>query len=111
MEYRRDIEGLRAIAVAVVLLYHFGVAGFDGGFVGVDVFFVISGYLITSLLLHERERHGRVSFSTFYARRARRLLPISATVLVATAIAGAVVLPATRLTDLGADVRWSAGFC
>lgn len=110
MEYRNDIEGLRAIAVGVVLLYHFGVAGFDGGFVGVDVFFVISGYLITSLLLHERERHGRVSFSAFYARRARRLLPISATVLVATAIAGAVVLPATRLTDLGADVRWSAGF-
>lgn len=110
MEYRKDIEGLRAIAVCVVLLYHFGVAGFDGGFIGVDVFFVISGYLITSLLLHERERHGRVSFSAFYARRARRLLPISATVLVATAIAGAVVLPATRLTDLGADVRWSAGF-
>ena len=89
MQYRKDIEGLRAIAVGVVLLYHFHVSAFEGGFVGVDVFFVISGFLITSLLLHERDKHGSISFAGFYARRARRLLPISITVLVATALAGA----------------------
>jgi peptidoglycan/LPS O-acetylase OafA/YrhL len=110
VKYRRDIEGLRAIAVVVVLLYHFGVPGLRGGFIGVDVFFVISGFLITSLLLDERTRKGRISITGFYARRARRLLPISATVLVATAIAGALVLPATRLPDLAADVRWAAAF-
>lgn len=110
MTYRKDIEGLRAIAVAVVLLYHFGVPGLDGGFIGVDVFFVISGFLITSLLISERARHGRVSFATFYARRARRLLPISATVLVATAIGSAFLLPAPLLSDTAADIRWAALF-
>ena len=92
MTYRRDIEGMRAIAVVAVLLYHFGVPHTDGGFVGVDVFFVLSGFLITSLLLHERDTSGRISFAAFYARRARRLLPISATVLVATAVAVPLVL-------------------
>lgn len=110
MTYRKDIEGLRAIAVAVVLLYHFGVPGLDGGFIGVDVFFVISGFLITSLLISERARHGRVSFATFYARRARRLLPISATVLVATAIGSAFSPPAPLLSDTAADIRWAALF-
>ena len=110
MRYRYDIEGLRAIAVLAVLLYHFGVPGLDGGFVGVDVFFVISGFLITSLLIHERDTRGSVSFVTFYARRARRLLPISATVLVATACAGAILLPATRLPDLADEVTASALF-
>lgn len=110
MHYRKDIEGLRAIAVTVVLLYHFGVPGLDGGFIGVDVFFVISGFLITSLLIAERERTGRVSFLAFYARRARRLLPISAVVLVATAIGAALLLPASMLKDAAADVRWSALF-
>lgn len=110
MQYRKDIEGLRAIAVGIVLLYHFGVPGLDGGFIGVDVFFVISGYLITSLLITERERLGRVSFLTFYARRARRLLPISAVVLATTAVAAALLLPASMLNDTAADVRWSALF-
>ena len=110
MKYRRDIEGLRAIAVVAVLLYHFGVPGLDGGFVGVDVFFVISGYLITSLLIDERETKGRISIKAFYARRARRLLPISATVIVVTAIAGAVLMPATRLSDLAGEVTSAALF-
>jgi len=110
MVHRRDIEGLRALAVVAVLLYHFGVPGFDGGFVGVDVFFVISGFLITSLLLDEREDSGHVSIRRFYARRARRLLPISATVIVATVIAGAVWLPATRLHDLAEEARAAALF-
>ena len=110
MRHRSDIEGLRAIAVIAVLLYHFGVPGFDGGFVGVDVFFVISGYLITSLLLQERMSAGRISIIRFYARRARRLLPISAVVIVATVVAGAVWLPSTRLTDLAEEARAAALF-
>ncbi|MGA0893255.1 MAG: acyltransferase family protein, partial [Ilumatobacteraceae bacterium] len=61
MTHRRDIEGLRALAVVAVLLFHFGVPGTSGGFVGVDVFFVISGFLITTLLVAERERDGAIS--------------------------------------------------
>ena len=110
MQYRSDIEGLRAFAVAAVLLYHFGVPGVGGGFVGVDVFFVISGFLITSLLIDERTSTGHVSIGRFYARRARRLLPISTTVIIATAVAGAIWLPTTRLTDLATEVRAAAIF-
>ena len=108
MEHRRDIEGLRALAVLAVLLYHFGVPGFDGGFVGVDVFFVVSGFLITSLLLAEVETAGRVSLRGFWARRARRLLPISVAVLATTSLAAALWLDATRLDDLARDVAASA---
>ena len=108
--HRRDVEGLRAIAVLAVLLYHFGVPGLGGGFVGVDVFFVISGFLITSLLVHERTTTGRVSFVHFYARRARRLLPISAVVIALTALASAIWLPATRLGDVADDVKAAALF-
>ena len=79
---RGDIEGLRAIAVGTVLLYHLGLPWLPGGFVGVDVFFVISGFLITSLLLRESTKTGTVSISDFYARRARRLLPAASTVLL-----------------------------
>ncbi|MFZ9629996.1 MAG: acyltransferase family protein [Ilumatobacteraceae bacterium] len=110
MGHRRDIEGLRALAVAAVLLFHFGVPGSSGGYVGVDVFFVISGYLITSLLVDERQRTGSISISRFYARRARRLLPISTVVLVATAVAGRLLLDVTRLDALTADVRAAALF-
>ena len=110
MTHRRDVEGLRAIAVLAVLLYHFGVPGLGGGFVGVDVFFVISGFLITSLLVHARTTTGRVSFVHFYARRARRLLPISAVVIALTALASAIWLPATRLGDVADDVKAAALF-
>jgi peptidoglycan/LPS O-acetylase OafA/YrhL len=85
--FRPDIEGLRGIAVLTVVLFHAGLAGVAGGFVGVDVFFVISGFLITGLLLRERERTGRIAFLAFYARRARRLLPAAIVVLVATLVA------------------------
>ncbi len=74
MQYRAEIDGLRAVAVVPVILYHAGFAAFGGGFVGVDVFFVISGYLITSLLLADLET-GRFSLAAFYERRARRILP------------------------------------
>ncbi|MCZ9345616.1 acyltransferase, partial [Streptomyces sp. TRM76130] len=73
--FRPDIEGLRALAIGLVLLYHAGAARLAGGYVGVDVFFVISGFLITGLLVRELERTGRVSLTGFYARRMRRLLP------------------------------------
>lgn len=74
MRYRREIDGLRALAVAPVILFHAGVPGFSGGYVGVDIFFVISGYLITTLILDEMEDR-RFSLVSFYERRARRILP------------------------------------
>ena len=74
MEYRREIDGLRAVAIIPVILYHAGVEAFSGGFVGVDVFFVISGFLITSIILQEKEQ-GTFSLVNFYERRARRILP------------------------------------
>ena len=74
MQYRREIDGLRAIAVLPVILFHAGFETFGGGFVGVDVFFVISGYLITTIILGELEQ-GKFSIVNFYERRARRILP------------------------------------
>jgi peptidoglycan/LPS O-acetylase OafA/YrhL len=92
LPYRPGLDGLRALAVTGVVLYHAGVSWMPGGFLGVDVFFVLSGYLITSLLLAERRREGRVGFKAFWARRARRLLPavlllIFVCLLAASAIA------------------------
>lgn len=82
LAYRREIDGLRALAVVPVLFFHAGFDFFRGGFVGVDIFFVISGYLITSILLHEHEE-GRFSLLGFYERRARRILPALFTVMLA----------------------------
>lgn len=94
MQYRADIDGLRAIAIATVVAYHAEVEAFAGGFVGVDVFFVISGFLITSQIAEEI-REGRFSTRVFWARRARRLLPALGVVLAATLALGyAVFLPA-----------------
>ncbi|MGB2972242.1 MAG: acyltransferase, partial [Candidatus Competibacter sp.] len=73
MEYRREIDGLRALAVIPVMFFHAGFQAFSGGFVGVDVFFVISGYLITSIILAEKHA-GTFSIVNFYERRARRIL-------------------------------------
>ena len=74
IKYRPEIDGLRALAILPVLLYHIGFAGFSGGFVGVDVFFVISGYLITSIILKEKSQ-DQFTLANFYERRARRILP------------------------------------
>ena len=85
MEYRKDIDGLRALAVLVVVLFHAKVPGFSGGFVGVDVFFVISGYLITGIIQSEVQ-NGSFSFARFYERRVRRLLPALYAMVALTAI-------------------------
>ncbi|HEY4226215.1 MAG TPA: acyltransferase family protein [Pseudolysinimonas sp.] len=88
--FRPDIQGLRAIAVLAVLLDHASVPFVGGGYVGVDVFFVISGFLITSQLVDRLTRDGRVGFADFYARRARRILP-AALVVIALSVAGALI--------------------
>jgi peptidoglycan/LPS O-acetylase OafA/YrhL len=103
-QLRGDIEGLRAVAVGTVLLYHVGIPFIPGGFVGVDIFFVISGFLITSLLLREAARTGGISIADFYARRARRLLPAASLVLLVTAGLGYLVLSGPDRTNLGTDV-------
>lgn len=110
VQHRRDIEGLRAVAVLVVVAYHAGITGFAGGFIGVDVFFVISGFLITSLLLNEKISTGRIDLREFYARRIRRLLPISTVVLVVSTLSALVLLPSTSFSSLGSDVVAAAGF-
>ncbi|SCG63014.1 Peptidoglycan/LPS O-acetylase OafA/YrhL, contains acyltransferase and SGNH-hydrolase domains [Micromonospora echinaurantiaca] len=101
--FRADIEGMRGLAVTMVVLYHAGVPGFDGGFVGVDVFFVISGFLITGLLTRELAETGRISFANFYARRVRRLLPAAILVAVATFVLARLAMPPLSLIDLRRD--------
>jgi peptidoglycan/LPS O-acetylase OafA/YrhL len=117
IRFRGDIEGLRAVAVALVVLDHLDVPGFGGGFVGVDVFFVISGYLITSLLAAEYGRHaaargghGSISIAGFYARRARRILPAALTVIAAVVVASRVLLNPLRGGDVEHDAVWSLLF-
>ncbi|MEQ8718159.1 MAG: acyltransferase family protein [Acidimicrobiales bacterium] len=103
--YRGDIDGLRAVAIGVVVLFHAGVPWFSGGFVGVDVFFVISGFLITSLMLVEVDSTGRFSLGSFVARRVRRLLPMAVLVLAATVAAGAVLVAPLARDRLFGDAR------
>jgi peptidoglycan/LPS O-acetylase OafA/YrhL len=107
---RGDIQGLRALAVTSVVLYHAGLPGLSGGFAGVDLFFVISGFLITSLLLAEFESSARISLAGFWARRARRILPASTLVLVVTAAAVAVVVPALQRPAVSRDMLWAGLF-
>jgi peptidoglycan/LPS O-acetylase OafA/YrhL len=102
--YRPALDGVRALAVTAVVLFHGGVSALPGGFLGVDAFFVLSGYLITSLLLAEYASHGRISLPAFWGRRARRLLPALLLVLVAVALAGRILLPDNEIGLL----RWDA---
>ena len=108
--FRPEIEGLRAIAVLLVLIYHGEFAALPGGFIGVDVFFVVSGYLITSLLLRELASTGTVSLSDFWARRARRLLPASGIVIVATLLAGRIMLDGLSQQVLARDAAAASAF-
>ena len=104
------LDGVRAVAVMLVLLFHLGVPGFGGGFLGVDVFFVLSGFLITSLLLAEMEKAGRVSLPAFWLRRARRLLPALVLVLLAVAAAAALDPSFIERSSLRGDLLSTTGY-
>ena len=108
--FRGDIQGLRAIAVILVVLDHAGVPGFEGGYVGVDVFFVISGYVITSLLVRQPSRQIFSNLATFYARRIRRIVPAATVVLVATVLVAYFTLGSNFNPQLLGDVRWASLF-
>ncbi len=107
---RLDVQGLRALAVGVVVADHAGVPVLGGGFVGVDVFFVVSGFLITSLLVREADATGRPRLLDFYARRARRILPAATVVLVAVLAFTATALSYVRVERTADDVGWAAAF-
>jgi peptidoglycan/LPS O-acetylase OafA/YrhL len=110
VRHRSDIQGLRAVAVLLVALGHAGVPGLTGGYVGVDVFFVLSGFLITGLLLSEALETGRVSLVRFYVRRARRILPAAVLTLVVTTIAAQHLLNFVRARDVVTDSIWASFF-
>ena len=103
--FRPDIDGLRAVAIVVIVAYHARLAGFGGGFIGVDVFYVVSGYLISRNLLRESHDSGRVHLLQFWGRRIRRLVPALGLTVVATLVASAVILPGI---DLGQVAREGA---
>lgn len=105
----RGLDGLRALAVILVIIFHFAPTWAPGGFVGVDLFFVISGFLITTLLLRERLRHGRISLRGFWVRRARRILPALATVVLTCATA-ALLIGGDVLVKIGRQVLGATTF-
>jgi peptidoglycan/LPS O-acetylase OafA/YrhL len=107
--YRSDIDGLRALAILPVVLFHAFPNFFPGGFIGVDIFFVISGYLITSILLKDIQA-GNYSIKTFYARRVRRIFPALSVVLLFCLVLGWVVLTAVEYRSLGKHAAGGAGF-
>ncbi len=107
--YRPEIDGIRAIAVTSVILYHLGLGAFSGGYVGVDIFFVISGYLIGAILMREMA-DGRFSFAAFYERRIRRIFPALFVVLIATTIAAWVLLTPGQLRNYGQSLVATVGF-
>ena len=108
--YRRDVQGLRAVAVLLVVLDHAGLTVLSGGYVGVDVFFVLSGFLITGLLLAGVKKRGYVSFTDFYIRRAKRILPAATLTLVATILASYLLLNVVRARQAIVDSLWAAFF-
>lgn len=108
--YRDDLQGLRGVAVLLVAFDHGGIGFLHGGYVGVDVFFVLSGFLITGLLVQDATRDGRVSFSNFYARRARRILPAAALTLITTTIVANSLLNYVRAKQVAWDSFWAGLF-
>ncbi len=108
--FRPDVEGLRAVAVLLVVLFHAGVPGLTGGYVGVDVFFVISGFVITGLLLRERTATGQTSLLAFYARRCRRIIPAATLVILVTVLFSYGLLGFVSGNYVANDGRWAAAF-
>jgi peptidoglycan/LPS O-acetylase OafA/YrhL len=108
--FRGDIQGLRALAVILVILNHASVPGLEGGYVGVDVFFVISGYVITSLLLRQPPRRLWHNLADFYTRRIRRIVPAASVVLSLTVVVAYLSLGSRFSPDLFGDVRWASLF-
>ncbi|HKS99905.1 MAG TPA: acyltransferase, partial [Rugosimonospora sp.] len=108
--YQPALDGVRALAVTAVVLFHAGVTQLPGGFLGVDAFFVLSGFLITSLLLAEQLRDGRIRLAGFWARRARRLLPALLLVLICVVIAGRYLLPPDEVGLLRGDALAALGY-
>ena len=100
----RALDGVRATAVVLVFLFHLGVPGFAAGFLGVDVFFVLSGFLITSLLLAEMQRSGRIALTAFWARRVRRLMPALVVLLLVVAVVTALTATYSQRTSIRGDL-------
>ena len=107
---RKDIQGLRAIAILTVLFAHANFPFFDGGFVGVDIFFVISGFLITGILIKEYNLRGKISIANFYARRVRRIIPAATVVILATVLMSTLILGRDGSVATYWDAFWSAIF-
>ena len=103
MQYRKEIDGLRALAVLPVILFHAGLFGFTGGYIGVDIFFVISGYLITTIIIDELAQDS-FSIKKFYERRAKRILPALSAVLIITTLLAFVFMPANLLKSYANSV-------
>jgi peptidoglycan/LPS O-acetylase OafA/YrhL len=98
--YRPHLDGLRALAVYLVVLFHTGISSFSGGFIGVDVFFVLSGFLVTQLLLRDIARGGSIRFARFYSRRFRRLLPAAFVTLIVTGLVFTAIAPASEVAPV-----------
>ena len=115
IDYRPEIDGLRAIAVISVIFYHAQIELFNhklflGGFIGVDIFFVISGYLITSIILKELLITGKFSFAKFYERRIRRILPALLLIMLSSLPLAWLYLLPTSLVDFSKSILYSLGF-
>ena len=110
MGQQPGLDGLRGLSVLAVIAYHAGFSAFHGGFLGVEVFFVVSGYLITTLLLEEHERSATVSLRSFWVRRARRLLPALAVVLVATTVWVLIWGSPEQASQMRRDLPWAVGY-
>ena len=108
--FRPDVQGLRAIAILLALVYHAGIPPFSGGYVGIEVFFVISGFVITGLLLRERDSSGHTSLRNFYGRRARRIIPMATLVVIVTVIATYHSIGTLVGHETAVDGAWSAVF-
>lgn len=108
--FRPDIQGMRAVAVSSVVLFHAGISGFSGGFLGVDIFFVISGFLIVGLLIDEADRTGCIDVLHFWSKRARRLIPNATLTLCSTVLLVAILFPGNLKAHLGWDFASAATY-